>query len=104
MSNVNALIREAIGEAMKGLEAMDLRVIDKEITKPLPRGRESATLPISTDRLPLQARTIQCLLISGWFWVLGDAQRAEAWMRAAIWRKYLKLAYAVVCLTARFCL
>lgn len=76
------LCLEAIMEDMKSFEADGIRVIDLEVNP------HCAThLPVSTDHVPIRERVVNFLYVAARFNYLGATDRAERWLRAAIWRE-----------------
>jgi hypothetical protein len=82
------LLKELIQERFKALEALGVEVIDKK-TNLVPVTRDPA-LPISVARVPYESTTCVelCLHIVDGFFVLGDLNRAEMWMKAALWSEF----------------
>jgi hypothetical protein len=83
------LIEKSIHERMVVLESMAVAIQDWTKNGPTKNTRRS--LPIAVDRAPYNSENavVTCLRISEAFCFLGDAKRAERWIRAAIWSELL---------------
>jgi hypothetical protein len=88
-ANIKMLNEEAIREEIAAMEALQIQVVDKKISKS-PRSK-IGTLPISTEVVPYDGWRVAmlCLMLTGCFLGLGVEWRAERWLAAAIWSKII---------------